>query len=51
MGSLVTAVTLSGVLDYYYVGTQIIKAPEEMVEKQIFNDLTDHSFSGRIFWC
>ena len=39
MGSLVTAVTLSGVLDYYYVGTQIIKAPEEMVEKQILMTL------------
>ncbi len=35
MGSLVTAVTLSGVLDYYQVGTKIIKAPQEMVEKQI----------------
>ncbi|MDZ4170646.1 MAG: H(2)-dependent methylenetetrahydromethanopterin dehydrogenase-related protein [Methanobacteriaceae archaeon] len=39
MGSLVTAVTLSGVLDYYFVGTQIIKAPEEMVEKQILMTL------------
>lgn len=39
MGSLVTAVTLSGVLDYYNVGTQIIKAPEEMVEKQILMTL------------
>jgi len=39
MGSLVTAVTLSGVLDYYYIGTQIIKAPEEMVEKQILMTL------------
>ena len=39
MGSLVTAVTLSGVLDYYYVGTQIIKAPVEMVEKQILMTL------------
>lgn len=39
MGSLVTAVALAGVLDYYYVGTQIIKAPEEMVEKQILMTL------------
>ncbi len=39
MGSLVTAVTLSGVLDYYQVGTKIIKAPEEMVEKQILMTL------------
>jgi len=39
MGSLVTAVTLAGVLDYYYVGTQIIKAPVEMVEKQILMTL------------
>jgi H2-forming N(5),N(10)-methenyltetrahydromethanopterin dehydrogenase-like protein len=39
MGSLVTAVTLSGVLDYYYVGTQIIRAPKEMVEKQILMTL------------
>ncbi|MDI3483718.1 MAG: hypothetical protein PWQ74_305 [Methanobacteriaceae archaeon] len=39
MGSLVTAITLSGVLDYYYVGTQIIKAPVEMVEKQILMTL------------
>lgn len=35
MGSLVTAVTLAGVIDYYYVGTQVIAAPHEMVEKQI----------------
>lgn len=39
MGSLVTAVTLSGVLDYYKVGTEIIKAPKEMVEKQILMTL------------
>jgi H2-forming N(5),N(10)-methenyltetrahydromethanopterin dehydrogenase-related protein len=39
MGSLVTAVTLSGVLDYYQVGTRIIKAPKEMVEKQILMTL------------
>lgn len=39
MGSLVTAVTLSGVLDYYKVGTEIIKAPEDMVEKQILMTL------------
>jgi H2-forming N(5),N(10)-methenyltetrahydromethanopterin dehydrogenase-like protein len=39
MGSLVTAVTLSGVLDYYQVGTKIIKAPPEMVEKQILMTL------------
>lgn len=35
MGSLVTAVTVSGIIDYYDVGTNIIKAPPEMVEKQI----------------
>lgn len=35
MGCLVTAVTLAGVLDYYSVGTKVIKAPKEMVEKQI----------------
>lgn len=35
MGSLVTAVTLAGVLDYYNVGINIINAPKEMVEKQI----------------
>jgi H2-forming N(5),N(10)-methenyltetrahydromethanopterin dehydrogenase-like protein len=35
MGSLVTAVTLAGVIDYYDVGTNIIKAPPAMVEKQI----------------
>ncbi|BDZ70814.1 H(2)-dependent methylenetetrahydromethanopterin dehydrogenase-related protein [Methanobacterium petrolearium] len=39
MGSLVTAVTLSGVLDYYQVGTKIIQAPKEMVEKQILMTL------------
>ena len=39
MGSLVTAVTLSGVLDYYQVGTKVIKVPEEMVEKQILMTL------------
>lgn len=39
MGSLVTAVTLSGVLDYYQVGTKIIKAPQDMVEKQILMTL------------
>jgi len=39
MGSLLTAVTLSGVLDYYQVGTKIIKAPQEMVEKQILMTL------------
>ena len=39
MGSLVTTVTLSGVLDYYYIGTNIIKAPKEMVEKQILMTL------------
>ncbi|MCE5213711.1 MAG: H(2)-dependent methylenetetrahydromethanopterin dehydrogenase-related protein, partial [Methanobacterium sp.] len=39
MGSLVTAVTLSGVIDYYNVGTEIIKAPKEMVEKQILMTL------------
>ena len=48
MGSLVTAVTLSGVLDYYYVGTQIIKAPEEMVEKQILMILQTMAISCRI---
>ena len=39
MGSLLTAVTLSGVLDYYSVGTKIIKAPKKMVEKQILMTL------------
>ncbi|HTX61555.1 MAG TPA: H(2)-dependent methylenetetrahydromethanopterin dehydrogenase-related protein [Methanobacterium sp.] len=39
MGSLVTAVTLSGIIDYYDVGSHIIKAPKEMVEKQILMTL------------
>ncbi|ABR54921.1 coenzyme F420-dependent N(5),N(10)-methenyltetrahydromethanopterin reductase-related protein [Methanococcus vannielii SB] len=39
MGSLLTAVTLSGVLDYYSVGTKIIKAPKKMVEQQILMTL------------
>ena len=39
MGSLVTAVTLAGVVDYYMIGTEVIKAPVEMVEKQILMTL------------
>ncbi len=39
MGSIVTAVTLAGVLEYYHTGTKIIKAPKEMVEKQILMTL------------
>ena len=39
MGSLVTAVALSGVLDYYTVGRNIINAPEDMIEKQILMTL------------
>lgn len=39
MGVLVTAVTLAGILDYYTVGTKIIPAPKEMVEKQIIMTL------------
>ena len=39
MGSLVTAVTLSGIIDYYNVGSEVIKAPKEMVEKQILMTL------------
>lgn len=39
MGSLVTAVTVAGVLDYYAVGTKVINAPKEMVEKQILMTL------------
>ncbi|AEF96540.1 H(2)-dependent methylenetetrahydromethanopterin dehydrogenase-related protein [Methanotorris igneus] len=39
MGSLVTAVALAGVLDYYTVGKKIINAPEKMIEKQIIMTL------------
>jgi H2-forming N(5),N(10)-methenyltetrahydromethanopterin dehydrogenase-like protein len=39
MGSIVTAVTLAGVLEYFNTGTKIIKAPKEMVEKQILMTL------------
>ena len=39
MGSLVTAVTLAGVLDYYSVGKEVIKAPEKMIEQQIIMTL------------
>lgn len=39
MGALVTAVALVGVLDYYRVGTQIINAPKDMIEKQILISL------------
>ncbi len=39
MGSLVTAIALVGILDYYSVGTQVIKAPKEMIEKQILISL------------
>ncbi len=35
MGSMVSAVTLAGILDYYTVGKEIINAPEEMIEQQI----------------
>ncbi|XRP97193.1 H(2)-dependent methylenetetrahydromethanopterin dehydrogenase-related protein [Methanocaldococcus sp. 16A] len=39
MGSLVTAVALSGVLDYYTVGSKIIKAPKKMIEQQVIMTL------------
>jgi len=39
MGSLVTAVALAGVLDYYSVGKNIIKAPEKMIEQQVIMTL------------
>lgn len=39
MGSLVTAVTLAGVVNYYQIGTEVIKAPQDMVEKQILMTL------------
>ncbi|ACX73273.1 coenzyme F420-dependent N(5),N(10)-methenyltetrahydromethanopterin reductase-related protein [Methanocaldococcus vulcanius M7] len=39
MGALVTAVSLVGVLDYYRVGTQLINAPKDMIEKQILISL------------
>jgi H2-forming N(5),N(10)-methenyltetrahydromethanopterin dehydrogenase-like protein len=39
MGSLVTAVALSGVLDYYTVGRKIIKAPKKMIEQQVIMTL------------
>ncbi len=39
MGVLVTAVTLSGILDYYTLGKNVLKAPEEMIEKQILISL------------
>ena len=39
MGSLVTAVALAGVLDYYSVGKNVIGAPEKMIEQQIIMTL------------
>ncbi|XRO74801.1 H(2)-dependent methylenetetrahydromethanopterin dehydrogenase-related protein [Methanocaldococcus sp. 28A] len=39
MGSLVTAVALSGVLDYYTIGREIIKAPKKMIEHQVIMTL------------
>ncbi|WP_456372572.1 H(2)-dependent methylenetetrahydromethanopterin dehydrogenase-related protein, partial [Methanocaldococcus sp.] len=39
MGVLVTTVTLTGILDYYNIGTGVIKAPEKMIEKQVFMTL------------
>ncbi|AEH06394.1 H(2)-dependent methylenetetrahydromethanopterin dehydrogenase-related protein [Methanothermococcus okinawensis] len=39
MGSLVTAVALAGVLDYYSVGIDIMGAPEKMIEQQIIMTL------------
>ncbi|CAB3287286.1 Coenzyme F420-dependent N(5),N(10)-methenyltetrahydromethanopterin reductase-related protein [Methanocaldococcus lauensis] len=39
MGVLVTAIALAGILDYYSVGTKIIKAPKKMVEMQIIRSL------------
>ncbi|XRO76546.1 H(2)-dependent methylenetetrahydromethanopterin dehydrogenase-related protein [Methanocaldococcus sp. 10A] len=39
MGSLVTAVALSGVLDYYTVGSKIIKVPKKMIEQQVIMTL------------
>jgi len=39
MGSLLTAVALAGILDYYSVGKKIIKAPEKMIEQQILMTL------------
>ena len=35
MVSLLTAVALAGVLDYYSVGKKVIKAPEKMINQQI----------------
>lgn len=39
MGSLVTAVSLAGILDYYTIGRKIIKAPKKMIESQIIMTL------------
>ena len=39
MGSLVTAVALSGVLDYYSVGRNIINVPKKMIEQQVIMTL------------
>ncbi|CAB3288437.1 Coenzyme F420-dependent N(5),N(10)-methenyltetrahydromethanopterin reductase-related protein [Methanocaldococcus lauensis] len=39
MGSLVTAVALGGVLDYYTVGRKIINAPKKMIEHQVIMTL------------
>ncbi len=39
MGSLVTAVALSGVLDYYTIGRKIINVPKRMIEQQVIMTL------------
>ncbi|MCQ6254462.1 5,10-methenyltetrahydromethanopterin hydrogenase family protein, partial [Methanocaldococcus sp.] len=39
MGVLVTAIALAGILDYYSIGTRVIKAPKKMIEKQVFMTL------------
>ncbi|ENN96665.1 H(2)-dependent methylenetetrahydromethanopterin dehydrogenase-related protein [Methanocaldococcus villosus KIN24-T80] len=39
MGSLVTAVALAGILDYYTVGRKIINAPKKMIEHQVMMSL------------
>ncbi|WP_456373829.1 5,10-methenyltetrahydromethanopterin hydrogenase family protein, partial [Methanocaldococcus sp.] len=39
MGVLVTAIALAGILDYYNIGTGVIKAPKKMIEMQIVRSL------------
>ncbi|MCQ6253538.1 5,10-methenyltetrahydromethanopterin hydrogenase family protein, partial [Methanocaldococcus sp.] len=39
MGVLVTAIALAGILDYYSIGTRVIKAPKKMIEMQIVRSL------------